>query len=342
MKLNDVGIIITTFIRDDVLYPCVESIREFYPDIRIYVIDQGKTSYKKEYFLKNHHCDYIRIPYDSGLALSRNLGMYASKEKYMVICDDDFRFTKETKLENWRELMEARSSVGVAAGCLFTNGQEWHYEHELRKHKKFYIMKELDRIDWKTHKGIKYHYCDLVLNWLMIRRECWNDCPWDSEYKIVHEHLQFFLDLKDQGKWKVLYTPTVSADHERKPHCDEYEVLRGSRGRKRLSWLHYYRKTGIRFGIYLTKAEGGLKVIDLYTGEMVSNHHLFLNKIYGGAPDSPVQKIYAAIAKEIESLLPDEKKKEIKILTEEQKKLQQIKDEFWKKRTESRSPQVDA
>jgi len=264
--------------------------------------------------------------------------MIASKEKYMVICDDDFVFTERSRLENWKTLLLAHPEAGLAAGMLNTNGQDWHYEHELRKFEKFYVMKEYDEIKWKNHKGIKYHYCDLAMNWFMMRRECWEDNPWDSEYKIVHEHLQFFLDLKDQGKWKVIYTPTVHANHDKKPHKDEYEILRSSKGRKRLSWLHYFKKTGIRFGIYMTKAEGGIKVIDLLTGELVSNHHLFLNKVYGTNQETPVQRIYKKLTEEINRQLDNKltivEKETRKQISKEEEKLQEQKNEFWKKRME--------
>lgn len=332
MKLNDVGIIVTTFIRDPALFKCIKSIRQFYPDIKIYVVDQGKTSYEKETFLRRNKCNNIRLPYDSGLALARNVGMIASKEKYMIICDDDFIFLKKTRLENWKQLLCSHPKAGIAAGILNTNGLIYHYEHELRKFEKFYVMKEYDEIIWKRHKGIKYHYCDLALNWFMMKRECWKDCPWDSDYKIAQEHLQFFLDLKDQGKWKVIYTPTVLADHEKKPYSDEYEVLRASKGRKRISWIHYYKKTGIRFGVYITEAEGGLRVIDLLTGELVSDHHLYLTKTYGDSTESPVQKIYKAIRDEIDGTLETVEVEKRRELSEEEKKLKEQKDEFWKQR----------
>lgn len=332
--MNDFGIIIVTFIRDDVLFNCVDSIRDFYPDINIYVIDQGRPTYKKSKFFRDHRVNCVRVPYDSGLALSRNLGMLISKEKFMVICDDDFIFTKETKLENWQGILEHRPWIGLVGGSLITRGQEWHYEHDLEKFEKFYVMKEIKDRNWLSLDGINYHYCDLVLNFFMLRRECWLGCPWDSEYKIVHEHLQYFLDLKDQGKWRVAYTPSVVALHDKKPHCDEYEVHRGSWMRKRISWLYYFQKTGIRFGIYYTKAEGGLKVIDLKTGELVSDHHLFLNKAYG-SHGSVVQDLYKKISREIDSILEDQGQK--KPVSELDLKVQQMKKDFWEKRMEGRT-----
>lgn len=333
--MKDFGIIVVTFIRDDVLFNCIESIRKFYRDVNIYVIDQGRSTYKKSKFLKDHRVNYLRLPYDSGLALSRNLGMLVSKEKYMVISDDDFVFTENTRLENWKRILDQRPWIGVAAGMVITRGQEWHYEHELRKFKTFYVMKDMKNIRWHNCDGIKYHYCDLTLNFFMLRRECWKDCPWDSEYKIVHEHLQYFLDMKDQGKWRVAYTPTVTAIHDKEPHCDEYEAHRTSRARKRISWLHYYQKTGVRFGIYVTKAEGGLKVIDLKTGELVSDHHLFINKISGDRQGSVVQGIYKKISEEIDAILEEaQPKPKEKELSEEELKLKALKNDFWRKRRE--------
>jgi len=88
----------------------------------------------------------------------------------------------------------------------------------------------------------------------------------------------------------------------------------------------------------MTKAEGGIKVIDLLTGELVSNHHLFLNKVYGTNQETPVQRIYKKLTEEINRQLDNKltivEKETRKQISKEEEKLQEQKNEFWKKRME--------
>ena len=338
--MKDVGIVVVTFIRDHVLINCLNSIREFYPNISIYVIDQGKTSYHKEVFMYKNNINHFRVPWDTGLSASRNIGCSIAKEKYIMICDDDFIFTEETKLENWKIVLDDRPEVGLVAGQLITRGQRWNYEYHLELFDNGYIMKEIRGIDWHKTNGIPFHYADLVLNFFLMRKETWNDVSWDANYKIVHEHLNYFLDLKET-KWRVAYTPSVVARHDKGPAQDEYEILRASKGRKRESWRKYFLKTGKRFGIYMTRSEGGLKVIDLATGELVSQHSVWLEKVYGKKIEIPKS---VATAREIFDSIHEQSKKAIatidgtyKKLTAEEKANQDRKEAFWKARHERKS-----
>ena len=278
--MKNVGILITTFERDKHLFDLVHSIRKYYDEIPIYVVDQGKSDDDKEKFLLNYGCDLIQIPWDSGLSLARNIGMKIMKENYAVLCDDDFVFTKNTKLERWYELLQSLPEVGIAAGALKQRDREWHYEHELELKEDRYIIKDFKKIDWKNYKGIPYFYTDLCLNFFMIKKQAWRENKWDIDYKVIQEHIHFFLSMKFNTKWKVIYTPKVMARHNKIHTGDEYDEMRASKQRKRRSWNIFYRKTGIRFAVHRLDQVGGLQVVDLSTGEAVSPHSLFLDKVY--------------------------------------------------------------
>jgi hypothetical protein len=59
-----------------------------------------------------------------------------------------------------------------------------------------------------------YQYCDLADNFMLIRRECLDDgIRWNPGLK-VGEHWDFFQKLKEQGKWKVAFVPSVKIKHE--------------------------------------------------------------------------------------------------------------------------------
>ena len=48
---KNIGIAITTFLRDESLFRCIKSILYYYPHLKMYILDQGKISkYKKAYY----------------------------------------------------------------------------------------------------------------------------------------------------------------------------------------------------------------------------------------------------------------------------------------------------
>lgn len=309
--MKNVGILITTFERDKHLFDLIHSIRKFYDEISIYVVDQGKSDEDKEKFLSNYGCDLIQIPWDSGLSLARNIGMKIMKENYAVICDDDFVFTRDTKLERWYELLHSLPNVGIAAGVLKQRDREWHYEHELELKEDRYIIKDFKKISWKNLNGIPYFYTDLCLNFFMMKKQAWRENKWDVDYKIIQEHIHFFLSMKFNSRWKVIYTPKVMARHNKIYTGDEYDEIRASKQRKIKNWNIFYKKTGIRFAVHRLDQVGGLQVIDLSTGEAVSPHSLFLDKVY----KTPKKRAADKVLKETELKVQMEKDTAILVTT---------------------------
>ena len=78
---------------------------------------------------------------------------------------------------------------------------------------------------WKDIDGIKYCMSDYVLNFALFKREVFDDIRWDNELKIMGEHTDFYLRLKET-KWKVAYTPDVRAIHQQHLHNKEYREMR--------------------------------------------------------------------------------------------------------------------
>ena len=96
--LDRTAIIITTFLRDALLMRCVESIRKFYPDIPIFVGDNGNPDDKKTEFLKAAKCTHFQLPFDLGVAGVRNetLKLIPPEYEYLMIIEDDTAFTDKT------------------------------------------------------------------------------------------------------------------------------------------------------------------------------------------------------------------------------------------------------
>ena len=239
--LKDVAIVVTTFERPFMCLRCVKSIRKYYPDIRIVVSDNGKRRWWFEWLLQRiYKTDYLKLPFDSGLSKSRNDALRRIRENYVVICEDDFKFIQETKLEIFYKILQQDPRIGLVAGKLRYGNQGRDFTNEIRFHEGFYWIDPIKNPDWFAFDGIKYHYSDYVYNFFMIRNV--PDFRWDEDYKIGREHIDFFIRLKRAKKWRVAYTPDIIVKHWHKLPKGKYKEYRGRLD----AFSLFYKKTGHR------------------------------------------------------------------------------------------------
>lgn len=248
-NLDDVAVLITTFMRDSALFACVKSIRKFYPDMAIFIGDNGKANARKKEFCKAQRCTYVKAPFDCGVGATRNKTFERIPEKfqYIVICEDDILFSDETVLENWAAILKAESDIGIVGGMLkkadariltVQNYEAWLYA----KAATLYVER-IDRLDWKTAGGIKCAPCDIVINIFMMKRKVWDSQKWDANIKTWPEHEDFFFAVKKNTSWKVAYTDSVAMIHKPAPYPEIYTGFR-----MRMEGIGYFaKKWGIEY-----------------------------------------------------------------------------------------------
>jgi len=221
-EMPDCEILIKSFERFECLERLIRSIRWFYPHAKIIVADDSKTKPPK--YLKNiKNVKWIELPYDVGLAEGRNQAVQASKSEYVILCDDDFVFTEETKIEKLLEILQHDTNVDVIGGAVRVDG-------EVAKHWSGHLRRDNDRIlinalssRWKVMGDAPYRRTDLALNFFAARKD--RLIPWDSQWKIGYEHMDFFLTMKERGR-KTYFTPSVILGNYRGTN-DIYKEKRG-------------------------------------------------------------------------------------------------------------------
>jgi GT2 family glycosyltransferase len=161
--------------------------------------------------LKNKPTAYNR-PFDSGLSACRNFLIDNTDGDYILLLDDDFIFTENTRIMKMKKILENNTKIGIVGGTVKNEGQETHFECVLEKEGDT-LYQRPDEDDWKDCNGIPYKLTGCVLNFAMMRRKIFNDIRWDDKIKIKGEHTDFYLRLKDT-KWKVAFCPEVKIDHE--------------------------------------------------------------------------------------------------------------------------------
>lgn len=200
--------------RPNCLRRLVDSILGLYPDAHLLIADDSEPdsevrAYYAELEAMGHQV--LVLPFNVGISVGRNRLVEMSTRPYLLLLDDDFVFTSQTRIETLVEVMDADRSLGVAGGSLLDDGTRLRsYEYSMRIEDKM--------LHYYPSPGpprdIAGHACydtEIVLNFCLFRREVFSTTQWDESLK-TSEHTDFFLRLATTS-WKVVHVPSVVAEH---------------------------------------------------------------------------------------------------------------------------------
>lgn len=237
VSLDDVTVIIKTFLRDEYAKDCILSLRKYWGNIKIVLADDGHMTPEKEAFYKAQKVEYYHLPWDQGVCVGRNFLIDKVKTPYLVVGDDDFEYGLDANLDELRILMEV---ADLAGGAIREKGAVHHYEAFMTIDGSLMVYKALPMSDWDVHKDVKYKACDLTYNFFMIKTEVAQRVRWDEKIHVMYEHSDFFLRLKPS---KVVYAPNSIADHKLKYHhpTQQYQASRFSKADR----PYFFEKWGL-------------------------------------------------------------------------------------------------
>lgn len=195
--MNDITILIKTFLRKKSLFRLLKSIENSYSDIPIVIVDDGDKNLTDELTNKfNLIIKYFKLPFDSGLSYGRNYGLSKITTKYFLLLDDDFVFTKETDISKMIDVMKKTNANIVGGGIRnYYNFYEGTLMTRLKNFVKFILLK---------NKGIHNYYGNIleVSDKLIVEYFNINNF---HEYLVTDICLNFFLGdvkkIKDAGGW---------------------------------------------------------------------------------------------------------------------------------------------
>jgi GT2 family glycosyltransferase len=241
MTLKDVTVAIKTFERRESLVALINSIRRLYPSIAIVVADDSKKPYAEDVARSFSNVQCITLKFDVGVSAGRNAMLARSTTKYLVLCDDDFLFYEQTRLEEFTRILE-ETDIELVAGCVMEKADTGEFSRcNCYAGNLILDMSRNLRMDPIKPKR-PFSRCDIVANWFManadaIRRTVGG---WDSRLK-VEEHTDFFWRAK-AGGLKVASTPYVKVQHTLATNS-RYDFYRHTRTDK--YYRLYFRKLGL-------------------------------------------------------------------------------------------------
>jgi len=223
---RDVTIVTKTFERPDCLRRLVSSIRRFYPNIAILVVDDSRESLDP---VPDGVARYWHLPFNSaGLAGGRNFGLRHVETEYVLISDDDMVFGRKTGLG--KLLATLQTTPFDIVSCGWMDHDPWtavrrgfrHWEGTLDIDDGVLVHRY--GATRGTLHGLPVY--DVVHNFFMAAVERLGPDPWNERLK-VQEHTEFFLSLKERGLLCTIHPDVVVYHHPEFP--EQYEARRGDR-----------------------------------------------------------------------------------------------------------------
>ena len=198
--LNEkVTLIAKTFERPKCVKRMIESVRKFYPDIRLIIVDDSKEPEPLD------DCEYLILPYDSGVSAGRNYALKHVETPYFVTLDDDFVFTEDTKLELWLDILEENPGLDLVAGM----AGNLHWAGGISTQGGVFSL-----TSGPVGELNGFNLYDIVVQFFMARLDkVLAFGAWDEDYKTGVEHRDFFFRAK--GKLKITLCTDVKCIHTR-------------------------------------------------------------------------------------------------------------------------------
>jgi hypothetical protein len=234
---SDATVCVTVLFRFGRLQALLRSIRRFYAKIEIVVADNSfrPADWGNQEFLAlrdivvGHGARSVLLPFDSGISATRNAAVNAARTPYVIVCEEDFEFTRQTDLEKLLRPIRAGQADFVGGLEHYTNpGNGWiracvpphlppmvqyaaHLEFAGSWPRRQLLFRPVDNREMTELSGVICRRADVIHNFYAARRDAYLLGPCDDRIKVC-EHLDHFLRLKERGA-RVYYTPESAVDH---------------------------------------------------------------------------------------------------------------------------------
>lgn len=103
---DDTSVAITCMYRFDMLERLLRSVRKFYPTIAVVVADNsfpldewgGRDFCRLRELCCRYRAECVILPHNVGCAATRNHAVLSCRTPYVIVCEEDFEFTREADL----------------------------------------------------------------------------------------------------------------------------------------------------------------------------------------------------------------------------------------------------
>jgi glycosyltransferase involved in cell wall biosynthesis len=177
--------VIKVFERHDDLRRLLASIRRFYPDLQIIVVDDSREPQPQP------DVQTITLPFNSGLSAGRNAAVRAVTTPYVLILDEDFVFYRHTNLARALAVMAKQPRIDIMSGEVVN--LPLYKVTDYRKQRIFPTDAQATMPPGSKLAGLPVY--DIVPNFFIARTEQLRLVLWDDRFR-RNEDGDFFTRAK--------------------------------------------------------------------------------------------------------------------------------------------------
>jgi hypothetical protein len=222
-----IAILITTFLRDSLLYKTLETIVSQSTETCITLIaDQGYSSSEKDtqidYFKSQIPLEYHTLPFDCGLSAARNYLVRIANEKnipYILMLADSIQFSQIYDFQPVIAFLEQDNKKGLVGFLDEGRKAIWEYDMEITPRGIKFSISD----NYVEFMGIKYLKVDICNNIFLAKTNTLLNL-WDEELKLG-EHEDAFLAYKKRG-YEVYWTDKYVFKKISSNTSEEYRAYR--------------------------------------------------------------------------------------------------------------------
>jgi len=214
---RELTVVVKTFQRPESLLRLVSSIRRYYPDVAVHVVDDSEQPLEP---VPAGITRYSHEPFNSlGVSAGRNLGLRSVETEHVLFCDDDMVFERRTDLAKMlRTVVSTRFDV---VSCMWLDHEPWRsvrrgfrrYEGTLDVEGRTLVHRL--GATRGTIDGLPIF--DIVHQFFVAPVARLGPDPWNPRLKVAGEHVDFFLGLRERGLLSTRLPDVVVHHYPRLP-----------------------------------------------------------------------------------------------------------------------------
>ncbi|MFN2134504.1 MAG: glycosyltransferase family 2 protein [Candidatus Promineifilaceae bacterium] len=194
--------VIKVFERHEALERLLASIRRFYPELQIIVVDDSRKPQPQP------GVQTITLPFNSGLAAGRNAGVSAVTTPYVLILEEDFVFYRHTNLARALAVLQGEPRIDIMGGKVIN--LPLYKVTDYRKIRVMPTQAKATMPEGSKLAGLPVY--DIVPNFFIARSERLREVLWTESLRI-EEHGDFFTRAK--GVLTSVYNQELRCLHVR-------------------------------------------------------------------------------------------------------------------------------
>ena len=224
--MPNVAILVTTFLRDKLMYDTIQSIVDNYTnDCMVLIADQGYRDDEKsstyDYFVSQINCEVHYLPFDCGISAARNFLISRAKELDIPFClmlADSLQFTSVYNFDSIEEFLNSDEKYALVGFTDIGRKAKWEYDLYVDKKGIHFV----DTNNMVQFNELVFKKIDICNNVFLAKTDAILNL-YDNEMKLC-EHELSFIELKKRG-YQCFYTDSIKFKHVSRVN-DEYDEYR--------------------------------------------------------------------------------------------------------------------